>query len=84
MMRTKDRVRRYRERHPEASVREIQSALGLSSPSVVQYHLDIDATADKVALLRDALKDCATQLARCLGPDTEAGRKARAALKATA
>lgn len=30
--------------------------------------------------LLDALEACAEQLAHCLGPDTEAGRKARAAL----
>lgn len=83
-MRTKDRVRAYRNNHPAATVREIQAALGISSPSVVQYHLDTDAKADKIALLREALEACATQLAHCLGPDTEAGRQARDALEATA
>jgi cell division inhibitor SulA len=82
-MRTKDRVRKYREKHPAATVREIQDALDISSPSVVQYHLTTDTKRDAVALLRDALKDCAAQLSHCLGPDTEAGRKAKAALAAT-
>lgn len=82
-MRTKDRVRKYAEKHPTATVREIQNALGISSPSVVQYHLTTNSKADAVALLRSALKDCAKQLAQCLGPDTEAGRKAVAALAAT-
>lgn len=82
-MRTKDRVRNYRERHPTATVREIMYALDISSPSVVQYHLTTDAKADDVALLRDALKDCVQQLSQCLGPNTEAGLKAKAALDAT-
>lgn len=82
-MRTKDRVRAYRKKHPTATVREIQAALGISSPSVVQFHLENDARQDKIALLREALADCSKQLAHCLGPDTEAGRKAKAALAAT-
>jgi putative heme degradation protein len=82
-MRTKERVRSYRAAHPAATVREIQAALGISSPSVVQFHLTTDAKADKIALLREALDACATQLAHCLGPDTEAGRQAREALDAT-
>lgn len=83
-MRTKDRVRHYRKAHPSATVREIQQALNISSPSVVQYHLTSDAKADSVKLLREALDACATQLAHCLGPDTEAGRMAQEALDATA
>ena len=83
MTRTKERVRAYRDEHPDATVREIQIALGISSPSIVYYHLTTDAEADKVALLRAALDACATQLAHCLGPDTEAGRQAREALEAT-
>ena len=82
-MRTKDLVRKYREKHPTATVREIMEALNISSPSVVQYHLSTDSKHDAVALLRDALVDCAKQLAHCLGPNTEAGRKAKAALAAT-
>lgn len=81
--RTKDRVRDYRKQHPNATVREIQTALGISSPSVVQFHLTHDASADKIAMLRAALEDCETQLAHCLGPDTEAGRYAREVLEAT-
>ncbi len=82
-MRTKDRVRKYREKHPASTVREIMTALDISSPSVVHYHLTQDAKQDAVELLRDALKGCAKQLAHCLGPNTEAGRKAKAALAAT-
>lgn len=82
-MRTKDRVRQYRAEHPCSTVREIQDALGISSPSVVQFHLTTNAKADKVALLRTALDACSRQLAHCLGPDTEAGRMAREALEAT-
>lgn len=82
-MRTKDRVRQYREKHPTATVREIMTALGISSPSVVQYHLENDSKQDAIALLRDALTDCSKQLAHCLGPNTEAGKKAKAALAAT-
>lgn len=81
--RTKDRVREYAKRHPTATVREIQAALELSSPSVVQYHLTTRTRVDDVLLLRDALAACAKQLAHCLGPDTEAGRQAAAALEIT-
>ena len=81
--RTKDLVREYRRQHPSSTVREIQMALGISSPSVVQFHLTTDAKADKVAMLREALEACETQLAHCLGPDTEAGRLAREVLGST-
>lgn len=50
-MRTKDRVRAYRADNPAASVREIQDALGISSPSVVQYHLNTDTEVDRVVAL---------------------------------
>lgn len=82
-MRTKDRVREYAAQHPAATVREIQRALGISSPSVVQYHLKVSVKEDKVRVLREALKTCAKQLAHCLGPQTEAGRIAKRALDAT-
>lgn len=82
-MRTKDRVRSYAAEHPCATVREIQSALGISSPSVVHFHLKVSAKEDKIRVLRDALKTCAKQLAHCLGPETEAGRIAKRALDAT-
>lgn len=51
-MRTKDRVRRYRERHPASTVREIQIALGISSPSVVQFHLANSTKQDALEVLR--------------------------------
>jgi hypothetical protein len=82
-MRTKDRVREYAKHHPCATVREIQTALGISSPSVVHFHLKVDSKEDKVKLLRSALKTCMTQLAHCLGPETEAGREAKRALDVT-
>ena len=82
-MRTKERVRKYAVEHPCATVREIQKALGLSSPSVVHFHLKVHAKDDKVKILRSALKTCMTQLAHCLGPETEAGRVAKRALDAT-
>lgn len=79
-MKTNARVRKYAKEHPGATVREIQSALGLSSPSVVHYHLRRE---DKMTMLREALMECSKQLAHCLGPDTEAGRMAKRALDAT-
>jgi predicted transcriptional regulator len=82
-MRKKERVREYAERHPASTVREIQKALGISSPSVVHYHLKVSSKADKVKVLRAALKTCMTQLAHCVGPETEAGRVAKRALDAT-
>lgn len=82
-MRTKDLVRKYAKDHPEASVRDIQKALGLSSPSLVHFHLKVDSKDDKVEILRSALKTCMTQLAHCLGPQTEASRIAKRALDAT-
>ena len=82
-MRTKDRVRKYAKDHPAATVREIQKALGLSSPSVVHFHLKVDSKDDKVKILRSALKMCLTQIDLCLGPDTEAGRIGKRAIEAT-
>jgi len=82
-VRTKERVREYAAKHPASTVREIQKALGLSSPSVVHFHLKVSAKQDKVVVLRAALKTCMTQLAHCLGPETEAGRVAKRALDAT-
>lgn len=40
-MRTRDRVREYVATHPEASYREIQRGLGLSSVSQVSHHLKL-------------------------------------------
>lgn len=82
-MKTKAQVRKYASDHPGATIREIQSALGISSPSVVHFHLNKMTHADRVQMLRDALKACSKQLAHCLGPDTEAGRMAKRALDAT-
>lgn len=76
-------MRAYAEKHPTATLREIQKALGISSPSVVHFHLKVDAKQDKVKVLRNALVTCMKQLAHCLGPDTEAGRVAKRALDAT-
>lgn len=47
-MRTKERVREYADKHPTATVREIQAALGLSSPSVVQFHLKVDSKGSMI------------------------------------
>ena len=51
------------------------------------YPIDVSPVsvprADKVAMLREALEACETQLAHCLGPDTEAGRLAREVLEST-
>ena len=56
-MRTKDRVRAYAAENPSATVREIQKALKISSPSVVQFHLKTDAMCDTVKMLRAALAE---------------------------
>lgn len=55
-MRTKDVVRDYKRRNPNASLRQIQAALGISSPSVVKHHLDHDTKSDSIATLEDAMK----------------------------
>ena len=39
MSETRQRIRAYRDRNPGASVRKIQKACHVSSPSVVYYHL---------------------------------------------
>jgi len=62
-VKTRDRVLKYRERHPTATVRDIQLALGISSPSVVQYHL---ANASRRATLEDALRQTRTPFASTL------------------
>lgn len=64
--RTKDRVREYRRQHPDSTVREIQSALGISSPSVVQFHLENDARVDEIKALRSALLMVRTPFASTL------------------
>ena len=55
-MRTKDRVREYRQANPSATVREIQAALGISSPSVVQYHLGVGTRVDRIGELEAAIR----------------------------
>lgn len=65
-MRTKDRVRNYRAMHPSATVREIQAALGISSPSVVQYHLGVETRVDRIGELEAALRMMRTPFASTL------------------
>lgn len=67
MTRTKDDVREYRRAHPSSTVREIQRALGISSPSVVQFHLENDSKVDEIAALRSALLKVRTPFASTLG-----------------
>lgn len=70
-MTTKERVLRYRERHPTATVREIQSALGISSPSVVQFHL---TNASRRATLEGALRSARTPFASTLSHEQALAR----------
>jgi hypothetical protein len=65
-MRTKDRVRQYRAEHPASTVREIQHALNISSPSVVQYHLDVGTRVDRVQELEAAIRMMRTPFASTL------------------
>ncbi len=44
------------------------------------FRTKADAIREAAPALYDALRVCAEQLAHCLGPDTEAGRAAQAAL----
>lgn len=39
-MTTREKIASFVKRHSKATVREIQKACGVSSPSVVQYHLE--------------------------------------------
>lgn len=52
---TRDDILAYRDSHPGATVREIQKACGVSSPSVVQHHLERAKydKYDRVALERE-------------------------------
>lgn len=80
-MRTKDRVREYAAKHPASTVRGIQKALGLSSPSVVQFHLKVDAKDDKVRVLnRDCrwLEDQMKRIHRATDLDAERLRRVAA------
>lgn len=65
-MTTRDRVMQYRQRHPTATVREIQAALGISSTSVVQHHLK---RASRRATLEDAIRQMRTPFASTLSHD---------------
>lgn len=82
-LKRKKQVRKYAAEHPGATIREIQDALGISSPSVVHRYLNTVTREDKIEMLREALMACSNQLAQCLGPDTESGRIAAQALDAT-
>lgn len=62
-MKTRERVLRYRERHPTATVREIQEALDISSPSVVHHHLK---HVGRRATLEDALRSTRTPFSSTL------------------
>lgn len=58
-MKTRDRVLQYRIAHPAATVREIQIALGISSPSVVHYHL---TKVDRVEEMKARIADIARRI----------------------
>lgn len=65
-MRTKDRVREYRDQHPGSSLRDIQAALGISSPSVVKHHLDNDTKLDRIKDLKVRIFSMRTPFASTL------------------
>ena len=65
-MKTKEQVLRYRKEHPAATVREIQDALDISSPSVVHFHL---TNASRRSTLEDALRKARTPFASTLSHD---------------
>lgn len=82
-MRTRDRVKSYAAEHPDATVREIQSALKLSSPSVVQHHLKWPSVAEmtfrlkrlSIADMRSATRDERAEFAKvCRALAAEAER----------
>lgn len=51
MMSNKDRIIKYKNENPDASIREIQRALGVSSPSVVHFHIKSPQKHTKADLL---------------------------------
>lgn len=51
-MKTRDRVRRYAKANPDATIRDIQQALKISSPSVVHYHLHSRTVCDRIDELK--------------------------------
>lgn len=65
-MKTRDRVLRYRDRHPTATVRNIQEALNISSPSVVHHHL---THSSRRTTLEEALRKVRTPFASTLSHD---------------
>ena len=48
-------VRAYAAMHPSATIRDIQKKLGISSPSVVHFHLKVRSKRAKAEVLTDAL-----------------------------
>ena len=50
------KVREYAAMHPCATLRDIQAALKISSPSVVYFHLKSHSKLAKVEVLTDALR----------------------------
>ena len=68
----RDKILAYKAKHPEATVRQIQKACGVSSPSVVDHHLKSSAyedysfkdLKDENATLRKEVKRLKQKLAR--------------------
>lgn len=56
MCETRDRIIAYREVNPRATVRQIQEACGVSSPSVVHYHLKRSENNSALQAFVDACK----------------------------
>lgn len=52
-VKTGEKVRKYRAEYPGSTVRDIQRALGISSPSVVQYHLKGGSRVAKAEMISD-------------------------------
>ena len=59
-LKRKKQVRKYAAEHPGATIREIQDALGISSPSVVHRYLNTVTREDKIEMLREALMACSS------------------------
>jgi DNA-binding Lrp family transcriptional regulator len=59
---TRERVLRYREQNPDATIREIQSELGISAPSVVHYHLTHTPQSQTIEQLSALLKEAVAAL----------------------
>jgi len=55
---TKERIANYLARNPKASLREVQRALGISSPSVVHFHLNhVGKTQAAILALADEIEN---------------------------